>query len=341
MSSTEGAAMSWTRLDDNVLDHPKIVGLTLEAEAVFYRGCVYINRQQSDGFIPAGVLPQLARGKSQKQQEAIVGALVAAPLWHERTGGWEVHDWSDYARPPRDAEERREAGARGGRRSAEVRRAKFGSAQPPRVEGNPEASASASFEAASKETSKETSKLARSSPPEAPRTPSRPVPSQPITDESLVLLAEHIADPPVGGSPTQRVFEAWKRETGRTGRTVLNTQRQRLLRRALADYDEVDLLDAVRGWRHDPWPDRPQHTELEVLLRPANLEKFRDWERNGPPLIPMPAPRSESAFYRQEADRLRKQEAETTAAALNGSHPPAVDLSLLKSAGAYEEEDQP
>src|SRR5712692_10081664 len=122
--------MSWARLDDNVIDHPKIVGLSLEAECVFYRGCVYVNRQQSQGFIPAGALSHLARGKGPAQRMAIAAALVAAKLWHERPNGWEVHDWHVYARPPKDSEALREAGARGGRRSVEVRIAKYGTAQP-------------------------------------------------------------------------------------------------------------------------------------------------------------------------------------------------------------------
>jgi hypothetical protein len=122
--------MGWTRLDDNVLDHPKIVGLSLEAECVFYRSCVYVNRQQSQGFIPAGALAHLARGKGPRQRDEIAAALVAARLWHEQPGGWEVHDWQQYARPARNTDALREAGARGGRRSVEIRTEKYGSAQP-------------------------------------------------------------------------------------------------------------------------------------------------------------------------------------------------------------------
>lgn len=138
--------MAWTRLDDNVLDHPKIVGLSLDAECVFYRGCVYVNRQQSQGFIPAAVLPQLARGKGPRQREGIASALVAARLWHLAPGGWQVHDWQDYARPPLGVDALRKAGARGGRRSAEVRLEKYGSAQPP-TEASPKPPASKPLEA--------------------------------------------------------------------------------------------------------------------------------------------------------------------------------------------------
>lgn len=90
----------------------------------------------------------------------------------------------------------------------------------------------------------------------------------------------------------QVVFEAWVEATGRTDRTVLSPKRDRLIRRALADYPIDDVLDAVRGWRNSPHHcgqnDRgTTYNALELLLRDAeHIEQFRDLERRGSSLSP-------------------------------------------------------
>lgn len=42
---------------------------------------------------------------------------------------------------------------------------------------------------------------------------------------------------------------------------------------------KLDCLDAVLGWRWDTWGGRRNNNDLEDCLRPANLERFRDWQR--------------------------------------------------------------
>jgi hypothetical protein len=82
--------VTWTRLDDNVIDHPKIVAVSALAELLFYRCCVYINRHHTKGFVPAGAIVHLARC-SEKQALVRAAELVEVTLLHERQGGWEVH----------------------------------------------------------------------------------------------------------------------------------------------------------------------------------------------------------------------------------------------------------
>lgn len=89
------------------------------------------------------------------------------------------------------------------------------------------------------------------------------------------LQAEHV----------QAVFDEWVKATGRTGRTVLDDKRKRLIRNALKTYPLDDLLAAVRGWRHSPHHrgENDRHTvfnDLGLLLRDGeHIEKFRDIER--------------------------------------------------------------
>lgn len=90
--------------------------------------------------------------------------------------------------------------------------------------------------------------------------------------------------------PGMIVFEAWKVATGRNGNTVLTDKRKKVIREALRLYPLEDVVDAVRGWRFSPHHcgenDRgTTYNDIELLLRDARqIEKFRDLERNGPPV---------------------------------------------------------
>lgn len=83
------------------------------------------------------------------------------------------------------------------------------------------------------------------------------------------------------------VFEAWRKATARTGRTVLTKQRRKVIEARVADgYALEDLLAAVRGWKRSPFhcgdnETRTVYNELTLLLRNGeNVERFRDMELN-------------------------------------------------------------
>lgn len=83
----------------------------------------------------------------------------------------------------------------------------------------------------------------------------------------------------------QAVFDAWVQACGKTSRVVFDDKRRRLIRRALAQFPLEDVLDAVRGWRRDPFyrgeNDRGRaFNDLGLLLRDSeHVERFRDLER--------------------------------------------------------------
>lgn len=85
--------------------------------------------------------------------------------------------------------------------------------------------------------------------------------------------------------PDIAVFEAWKRATGKNGRTFLDAKRKRAIREALRVYPLEDVIDAVRGWDKSPFhagqnDQRKVYNELHLLLRDnAQIEMFRDLER--------------------------------------------------------------
>jgi hypothetical protein len=105
--------------------------------------------------------------------------------------------------------------------------------------------------------------------------------------ERVPSLELVIADPsPAGdrGGSAQRIFNAWQTSTGKT-RARLDAKRQRIIRSALKQYPEDDLIDAVQGWARSAYHagQNERHTvynELGLILRDAeHIEKFRDLQR--------------------------------------------------------------
>ena len=120
-------------------------------------------------------------------------------------------------------------------------------------------------------------------------------------ETALVLQSE------VSVSPVVQVFRTWVASTGRSDRTLLDPKRQRLIVRALAAYELIDVLDAVDGWRFDAHHrgenDRGRpYNDLGLILRdPEHIERFRDFKRR-PVAVVMPTGKpSMSAFYRDQA----------------------------------------
>lgn len=107
--------MSWVRTSDDAPDHPKLIGLTDAAYALWHRALSYCNRQLTDGFVPAGAVPALSR--STKPGDA-AKELVTAKLWEVAEGGFQVHDFLDYqpskAKVEKEKREKSEAKQRAG-----------------------------------------------------------------------------------------------------------------------------------------------------------------------------------------------------------------------------------
>jgi hypothetical protein len=114
---------------------------------------------------------------------------------------------------------------------------------------------------------------------------------------------------PVSRTPAEQVFDAWLVSTGRSGRTIFDTKRQRVVAAALKAYPLEDVLDAVRGWRHSAHHrgenDRATvYNDLELLLRDGrHIEQFRDLERRAPSTLgSLPAPRRSALDLSIERD---------------------------------------
>ncbi len=143
--------MTWTRLDEDVTHHPKILSITPFAELVHYRALVYCNRLLTDGHIRPSVPPLLMRGIDETvairehdgelfstwgtpTADELVEELLQAGLWERNGHGWKIHDFAKYQPLRSDVEAKREqaraAAKIGGIRSAALRSARYGTSAP-------------------------------------------------------------------------------------------------------------------------------------------------------------------------------------------------------------------
>lgn len=117
----------WIKLDDQVSHHPKLIAAGPMASWLWVCGLAYCARYVTNGKVPLASLPLLGSVPRASQSSA-AASLVRVGLWDKVEAGWQVHDYEHYqpcrAEVERRREIRRDAGARGGRRSVEVREAK-------------------------------------------------------------------------------------------------------------------------------------------------------------------------------------------------------------------------
>lgn len=139
--------MTWVRIDDSFADHAKVALLSDAAVRLWVCAACWCKKPanvHSRGFVPAAMLEAIAQrsaplAKLHKLAQELVdakgGGIFEHGLWEPREGGWQFHDWNTY-QPPEDAPAmtRSEAGRVAGKRSAAVRKARFGTAQPPASE---------------------------------------------------------------------------------------------------------------------------------------------------------------------------------------------------------------
>lgn len=86
--------MSWVKLDDNILDHPKFIGLDNDALVLWLSCLTYCNRQKNDGALSFAVVEALAARRGLNGVDP--HALVAAGLWESTETGFVIHDYLDY-----------------------------------------------------------------------------------------------------------------------------------------------------------------------------------------------------------------------------------------------------
>lgn len=270
--------MGWVRLDDLFPEHPKVLKAGAAAAWLHVCGVAYCARNLTDGFIPEAKVTGLA---DLKRVSSEAKRLVEAGLWHKVEGGYMVHDYLDWQRSADEAKavsaRRAAAGRRGGQANGRATAKQNASGLLGAVLQQPPSKTEADVEGEGKN----------------------------YKDNSTVVLTN---DDSAGeeADEVRQVFDAWVEATGRSERTVFDPKRRRQVKTALKTYPLDELLDTVRGWRHDPH-NRGENTQgkiyndLGLLLRDAeHIEKFRDLERKSKGRTAATGP------YDDTAERLKR-----------------------------------
>ena len=113
--------MSWTKVCDTILDHPKFRDLDDKGWSLWVRALVWSNKHRTDGLLPATVVARLGGTR------AVVRDLVHRRIWEPAPNrAYQIHDFLDYnldqrgQRPP-PSPELRAVRAEAGRRGAQSR----------------------------------------------------------------------------------------------------------------------------------------------------------------------------------------------------------------------------
>lgn len=107
--------MTYVKLDDKFMDHPKVVAAGPLAAFVFIAALCYSSRHLTDGAIhdnAVGLLSPVGNPRKKLESLALVGLVDKTPT------GWQIRDYSDWQRTRDQVESikqsRAEAGKRGG-----------------------------------------------------------------------------------------------------------------------------------------------------------------------------------------------------------------------------------
>jgi hypothetical protein len=116
--------MGWARLDDSFHDHPKLIGLSLEALGLWTKCFTWAHRHHGSGLgvghLPTGLPESFAGSRGRK----LGNELVTHGLWDVADSGWVIHDYADYlpaSEKPQTAGEVRKSRSEAGRKGAEAR----------------------------------------------------------------------------------------------------------------------------------------------------------------------------------------------------------------------------
>lgn len=84
--------MTWVKIDDGFMDHPKIEALPRDSVCLHLAGICFSARTLSDGFVPADRVRRL----QDRVTRRMVNDLVRVGVWLEVDGGYQIKDYLEY-----------------------------------------------------------------------------------------------------------------------------------------------------------------------------------------------------------------------------------------------------
>jgi hypothetical protein len=181
---------------------PKFASGPELAVSLHFKALCHSALMLTDGFIAADKPYELVKARRQDVEKAIKHLTTTQPgcdnpSWEERLGGWFLHDYDDpiYANPLRETVRtqqlaRTKSAAAAGKASARVRRERFGTAQPPRVQPSND-SPNDSFERPFGDQAKSEMAPSNDSPNDPSRT-ARTYPAMRSTNTDVHGVEEHV-----------------------------------------------------------------------------------------------------------------------------------------------------
>lgn len=109
--------MSWIKLDDNWMDHPKIIKAGRDARDMWLASITWCAKHLTDGYFPSNLLSSLAAtaGVDVANCQTFANTLLEVCLWDATDNGYMVHDYLDYNPSKEQALATREARKTAGR----------------------------------------------------------------------------------------------------------------------------------------------------------------------------------------------------------------------------------
>lgn len=113
----------WAKLDDALLDHPKILQASgglgqdgrVKALGTYALGLLYANKHLTDGFLSRAAMQEL------RVSTTTARIMVAVGLWSVVKGGYKVHDFHDHNPKASDVQAKRKADRERKRKGGENR----------------------------------------------------------------------------------------------------------------------------------------------------------------------------------------------------------------------------
>lgn len=100
--------MAWWKGDDKSHTNPKLRMAECEGAGLHFFAISWSASTETDGKVPAHVVPMLSPELSAKRRAAVVKRLVDAGLWHEIKEGYQINDYLKYNPSHAQLEARRE-----------------------------------------------------------------------------------------------------------------------------------------------------------------------------------------------------------------------------------------
>lgn len=89
--------MSWIRLSDDYIDHPKFVALSASAFRLWHEGMAYCRKHRTDGVLLRPIVFTFRYYKAPRVAELTTPYEAGKhPLWHVTSTGFLVHDFFDW-----------------------------------------------------------------------------------------------------------------------------------------------------------------------------------------------------------------------------------------------------